>query len=570
MSHQQAAPVRDERNRVRVFDTTLRDGEQSPGISLNRQEKLEIAQQLARLGVDIIEAGFPITSPGDFEAVQAIAREVEGPVICGLARTAKQDIDAAWEAVRDSERPRIHTFIATSDIHIERKLQTTREDVKGQARAAVAQAREYTDDVEFSPEDGSRSDIVYMAEVIQIALDEGATTINVPDTVGYTMPHEYAAMFEELYRLVPGLREVVVSVHCHDDLGLAVANSLAGIEAGCRQVECAINGIGERAGNASLEEIVMLLHTREPSLGLWTGIETTELARTSRLVSRLTGYPVQPNKAIVGRNAFAHEAGIHQDGVLKERTTYEIMDATTVGLRSNAIVLGKHSGRHALREALQEQGIRVEGQALNAAFKRFKEIADRKKSITAMDLEALVTDEPARRRAAGVHAEALRGAGLNAAGPPRERGCGAAGGRGGPGRVLRRRAGRRDLPRDQRGERRARDPARVPHRRGDGGPGRARGGLGGRRGGGTDRVGPGCLHGHHRGGRARVCAGAVGRARPRAARGGRDRIAGHSMNPNPPARVGFGWGRDRCKRRRPDASSGARVRQTHCYQRDKD
>jgi 2-isopropylmalate synthase len=393
MSDQQAVPVRDEQRRVRVFDTTLRDGEQSPGISLNRQEKLEIAQQLARLGVDIIEAGFPITSPGDFEAVQAIAREVEGPVICGLARTGKQDIDAAWEAVRDSERPRIHTFIATSDIHIERKLQTTREDVIGQARAAVAQAREYTDDVEFSPEDGSRSDVQYMAEVIQVALDEGATTINVPDTVGYTMPHEYAAMFEELYRLVPGLRDVTVSVHCHDDLGLAVANSLAGIEAGCRQVECAINGIGERAGNASLEEIVMLLHTREPSLGLWTGIETTEIARTSRLVSRLTGYPVQPNKAIVGRNAFAHEAGIHQDGVLKERTTYEIMDATTVGLRSNAIVLGKHSGRHALREALQEQGIRVDGQALNAAFKRFKEIADRKKSVTAMDLEALVTDE---------------------------------------------------------------------------------------------------------------------------------------------------------------------------------
>ncbi len=397
MSDQQVAPaavpVREERNRVRVFDTTLRDGEQSPGISLNRQEKLEIAQQLARLGVDIIEAGFPITSPGDFEAVQAIAREVEGPVICGLARTGKQDIDAAWEAVRDSERPRIHTFIATSDIHIERKLQTTREDVIGQARAAVAQAREYTDDVEFSPEDGSRSDVQYMAEVIQVALDEGATTINVPDTVGYTMPHEYAAMFEELYRLVPGLRDVTVSVHCHDDLGMAVANSLAGIEAGCRQVECAINGIGERAGNASLEEIVMLLHTREPTLGLWTGIETTEIARTSRLVSRLTGYPVQPNKAIVGRNAFAHEAGIHQDGVLKERTTYEIMDATTVGLRSNAIVLGKHSGRHALREALKEQGIDCDGQALNAAFKRFKEIADRKKSVTAMDLEALVADE---------------------------------------------------------------------------------------------------------------------------------------------------------------------------------
>jgi 2-isopropylmalate synthase len=385
--------ARDDAGRVLIFDTTLRDGEQSPGISLNRQEKLEIAQQLARLGVDVIEAGFPITSPGDFEAVQAIAQEVEGPVICGLARTSKQDIDAAWEAVRDSERPRIHTFIATSDIHIERKLQTTREDVLGQARAAVAHAKQYSDDVEFSPEDGSRSDVAYMAEVIAVALEEGATTINVPDTVGYTMPQEYAAMFAELYRLLPGLRDVVVSVHCHNDLGLAVANSLAGAQAGCRQVECAVNGIGERAGNASLEEVVMLLRTREPSLGLWTGIDTTEIARTSRLVSRLTGYPVQPNKAIVGRNAFAHEAGIHQDGVLKERTTYEIMDASTVGLRSNAIVLGKHSGRHALRQALEELGFAVDGQALNAAFKRFKEIADRKKSLTAMDLEALVADE---------------------------------------------------------------------------------------------------------------------------------------------------------------------------------
>src|SRR5213080_4671032 len=385
--------MREEANRVRIFDTTLRDGEQSPGIALNKSEKVEIALQLARLGVDIIEAGFPITSPGDFEAVQAIARQVEGPVICGLARTAVADIDAAWNAVKDSARPRIHTFIATSDIHIERKLQTTREDVKGQARAAVAHAREYTDDVEFSPEDGSRSDVEYMAEVIQIALEEGASTINVPDTVGYTMPREYAAMFERLYELVPGLREVVLSVHCHDDLGLAVANSLAGVEAGCRQVECAVNGIGERAGNASLEEIVMLLHTRESSLDLWTGINTHEIARTSRLVSRLTGYQVQPNKAIVGRNAFAHEAGIHQDGVLKERTTYEIMDATTIGLETNSIVLGKHSGRHALRKALEELGFEVHGPALNTAFRRFKDLADKKKAITALDLEAIVSDE---------------------------------------------------------------------------------------------------------------------------------------------------------------------------------
>jgi 2-isopropylmalate synthase len=380
-------------DRVYIFDTTLRDGEQSPGISLNVQEKLEIAHQLARLGVDIIEAGFPITSPGDAAAVEAIAKAVEGPVICGLARTSAQDIDAAWNAVKYSERPRIHTFIATSDIHIERKLQTTREDVVGQARAAVAHAKGYCDDVEFSPEDGSRSDIEFMAEVVKVALDEGATTINIPDTVGYTMPHEYAEILGELYRLVPELNDVVVSVHCHDDLGLAVANSFAGLMAGARQVECAINGIGERAGNASLEEIVMLLRTRRSSVSLDTGITTQEIARTSRLVSRLTGYPVQPNKAIVGRNAFAHEAGIHQDGVLKDRTTYEIMDATTIGLQTNQLVLGKHSGRHALKNALEEMGVRVDGQALNTAFKRFKEIADKKKKVTALDLEAIVSDE---------------------------------------------------------------------------------------------------------------------------------------------------------------------------------
>jgi 2-isopropylmalate synthase len=380
-------------DRVYIFDTTLRDGEQSPGISLNVQEKLEIAQQLARLGVDVIEAGFPITSPGDFEAVEAIANQVEGPVICGLARTASADIDAAWNAIKHSDRPRIHTFISTSDIHIEHQLQTTREDVKGQARAAVAHAREYCDDVEFSPMDATRAEVEFTAEVCKIAVEEGATTINIPDTVGYTMPHEYAELFAELYRLVPELEDVVVSVHCHDDLGLAVANSFAGLTAGARQVECAMNGIGERAGNASLEEIVMLLRTRRSSVGLDTNLNTHELARTSRLVSRLTGYAVQPNKAIVGRNAFAHESGIHQDGVLKERTTYEIMDARTVGLETNSIVLGKHSGRHALRQALEDLGYKVSGQALNTAFKRFKEIADRKKHVTAMDLEALVTDE---------------------------------------------------------------------------------------------------------------------------------------------------------------------------------
>jgi 2-isopropylmalate synthase len=385
--------MRDDADRVEIFDTTLRDGEQSPGISLNKQEKLEIAHQLSRLGVDIIEAGFPIASPGDFEAVEAIAREVQGPVICGLARTGFQDIDAAWNAVKDSERPRIHTFISTSDIHIKYQLQTTREDVKGQARAAVAHAKQYTDDVEFSPMDATRSELEYTAEVIQIALDEGATTINVPDTVGYAMPDEYAAMWAELHRLVPGLAGVVTSVHCHDDLGLAVANSLAGLQAGCRQIEGSINGIGERAGNAAIEEVIMLLHTREQSAGLFTAANTTEIARTSRLVSRLTGYPVQPNKAIVGRNAFAHESGIHQDGVLKERTTYEIMDAASIGLEHNSLVLGKHSGRHALRNALEELGFRVDGAALNAAFKRFKAVADKKKKVTALDLEAIVSDE---------------------------------------------------------------------------------------------------------------------------------------------------------------------------------
>ena len=380
-------------DRVLIFDTTLRDGEQSPGISLNAAEKLEIAQQLTRLGVDIIEAGFPIASPGDFEAVQGIARTVEGPVIAALARTQAADIDAAYGAVKDAVRPRIHTFISTSDIHIVHQLQTTREDVLGQARAAVAQARSCVDDVEFSPMDATRSEVEFTAEVVTAAIEEGASTINIPDTVGYAMPHEFAAWLERLYELVPALHDVVLSVHCHDDLGLAVANSFAGIRAGARQVECAVNGIGERAGNASLEEIVMLLSTRQADIGLHTGAVTREIARTSRMVSRLTGYPVQPNKAIVGRNAFAHESGIHQDGVLKERTTYEIMDATSVGLEANSIVLGKHSGRHALRQALEELGFAVSGQTLNVAFKRFKEIADRKKTVTAMDLEALVTDQ---------------------------------------------------------------------------------------------------------------------------------------------------------------------------------
>jgi 2-isopropylmalate synthase len=391
------SPEAADANRVHIFDTTLRDGEQSPGISLNTQEKVEIAQQLARLGVDVIEAGFPITSPGDFEAVQEISRRVEGPVICGLARTHKADIDAAWGAVKDAERPSIHTFISTSDIHIEHQLQSTREDVKGQAKAAVALARSYCERVEFSPMDATRADIEFTAEVCAIAVEEGATVVNIPDTVGYTTPAEYAEYFSRLYELVGGLRDVRTSVHCHDDLGLAVANSYAGVLAGARQVECAVNGIGERAGNCSLEEIVMLLRTRNDVHGLDSGIDTRELARTSRMVSRLTGYAVQPNKAVVGRNAFAHESGIHQDGVLKERSTYEIMDATEVGLESNSIVLGKHSGRHALRDALEQLGFRVEGNALNQAFSRFKQIADKKKQVTALDLEAIVSDEMRER-----------------------------------------------------------------------------------------------------------------------------------------------------------------------------
>ncbi|HEX8158071.1 MAG TPA: 2-isopropylmalate synthase [Solirubrobacteraceae bacterium] len=380
-------------NHVRIFDTTLRDGEQSPGISLNTAEKLEIAHQLARLGVDVIEAGFPIASPGDFEAVQAIAREVQGPIIAGLARAQAPDVEAAARAVADAERPRIHTFISTSDIHIVHQFRSTREDILAQARAAVAHAKSFVDDVEFSPMDATRAELEYTAEVCAAAIEEGATTINVPDTVGYTTPEEYRAYLEGLYRLVPELKDVIVSVHCHDDLGLAVANSYAGLLAGARQVECAINGLGERAGNASLEEIVMLLHTRGDASGLHTAAVTTEISRTSRLVSRLTGYVVQPNKAIVGRNAFAHESGIHQDGVIKERTTYEIMDATSVGLDANSLVLGKHSGRAALKQTLAELGFHVEGQALNMAFRRFKEIADKKKQVTAMDLEALVTDD---------------------------------------------------------------------------------------------------------------------------------------------------------------------------------
>jgi 2-isopropylmalate synthase len=379
-------------DRVVIFDTTLRDGEQSPGISLDQGEKLEIAEQLARLGVDVIEAGFPVASQGDFEAVQAIARGVRGPVICGLSRTALADIDRCWEAIHEAERTRIHTFIATSDIHMKSKLRMTPEQVKEEAARAVIHARRYTDDVEFSPEDASRSDFGFMCEVLQTAVDNGATTLNIPDTVGYGIPEEYASRLRQVRERVSG--DYVISTHCHDDLGLAVANSLAAVHAGARQVECTINGIGERAGNAAMEEIVMALRTRADYFGgLETGIRAEELARSSRLVSRLTGYPVQYNKAVVGRNAFAHESGIHQHGVLTERTTYEIIDPQAVGAGDSQIVLGKHSGRHAFADTLQKLGYELKGDALNQAFARFKELADRKVQLTEADLEALVAEE---------------------------------------------------------------------------------------------------------------------------------------------------------------------------------
>lgn len=382
----------DTANRVIIFDTTLRDGEQSPGISLDQGEKLEIAEQLARLGVDVIEAGFPVASQGDFESVQAIAAGVSGPVICGLSRTSLADIDRCWEAIEAAERARIHVFIATSEVHMRNKLRMTPDEVKAETAQAVSHARGYTDDVEFSPEDASRSDFDFMCEVLQVAVDNGATTLNIPDTVGYAIPEEWAERIRRIRERVRG--DYVISSHCHNDLGLAVANSLAAIQAGARQVECTVNGIGERAGNAAMEEIVMALRTRADFFGgIDTGVRSEELARSSRLVSRLTGYHVQFNKAVVGRNAFAHEAGIHQHGVLSERTTYEIMDPALVGAGESQLVLGKHSGRHAFADALSKMGYDLHGDALTQTFARFKELADRKVTLTEEDLEALVAEE---------------------------------------------------------------------------------------------------------------------------------------------------------------------------------
>jgi 2-isopropylmalate synthase len=389
---------------VKIFDTTLRDGEQSPGATMTSAEKLEVARNLARLGVDIIEAGFPAASPDDLEAVRRIADEVgvpsEGepgaavPVICGLARATKGDIDKAWEAVKGAQKPRLHTFLATSEIHMQHKLNMDREQVVAQVKEMVAYARSLCEDVEFSPEDAGRSDPEFLYQVLEVAIQSGATTLNIPDTVGYTTPEEFGRLIADIIKHTPGISEAItVSVHTHDDLGLATANALAGIGAGARQAEVTVNGIGERAGNTSLEEVVMALKTRHPVYGLETGIDTTQIARISKLVSNYTGISVQPNKAIVGANAFAHEAGIHQDGMLKNQMTYEIMRPEDVGVSQSNLVLGKHSGRHALRARLAEMGHALDEVELDQAFMRFKQLADRKKVITDADLEALIADE---------------------------------------------------------------------------------------------------------------------------------------------------------------------------------
>ncbi|RMF77904.1 MAG: 2-isopropylmalate synthase [Chloroflexi bacterium] len=386
-------------NTVIFFDTTLRDGEQSPGATLSSAEKLEIARQLSRLGVDVIEAGFPAASPDDLKAVQRIAQEVgtaDGPVICGLARAVEGDILTCWEGVKDAAKPRIHTFLGTSDIHLQYQTGMTRQQALEVIRKSVTLARSLCDDVEFSPMDAGRTDPEFLIQVCALAVECGATTLNIPDTVGYVTPQEWYETIENLIQETPGAGPgsgIIWSVHCHNDLGLATANTLAGVRAGARQVEVTINGIGERAGNTSLEEVVMALHTRPQYYGLHTNINTREIMKTSRMVSNYTGMHVQPNKAVVGSNAFAHEAGIHQDGVLKHSSTYEIMTPESVGLAQSQLVLGKHSGRHALKVRLQELGYSVEGDALNQVFARFKELADAKKTVTDADLEALIADE---------------------------------------------------------------------------------------------------------------------------------------------------------------------------------
>ena len=380
-------------HKVFIFDTTLRDGEQTPGANLNVDEKLQIARHLELLNVDVIEAGFPFSSPGDFEAVRAVAREIRGPQIAGLARAFVQDIDACWEAVKEATNPRIHTFISTSDIHLKHQMRKSREEVLEMAVAAVKYACRYTANVEFSAMDASRSDLDYVVQVFTAVIEAGATTLNFPDTVGYAIPEEFGAKIKYLVDHIPNLHRAILSVHCHNDLGLAVANTLAAVSNGVRQVEVTINGLGERAGNASLEEVVMSLATRGDLLNYYTDIVTQYIYPTSRLTSKLSGVPVQPNKAIVGANAFAHESGIHQDGLLKSKITYEIMTPESVGIPKSSLVLGKHSGRHAFRERIIEMGYSLEDKELNLAFKRFKALSDMKKDIYTEDIEMIIMDE---------------------------------------------------------------------------------------------------------------------------------------------------------------------------------
>ncbi len=380
-------------DKIIIFDTTLRDGEQAAGGSLNLNEKLEIARQLEKLGVDVIEAGFPISSPGDFESVKLIAQEVRGSTICGLARAKPDDVDRAWEAVKGAAHPRIHVFVSSSDIHLMHGMKKTREEILQLAGDMVARAKGYTSDIEFSPMDASRTEPAYLYQILRAAIEAGATTLNIPDTVGYSIPDEFGRLIGGIFQNVPGIEKTVVSMHCHNDLGLAVANSLEAVRHGCRQVECTINGIGERAGNASLEEIVMAIKTRSDLFNLSTDIDTRQIYKTSRMVSELTGFSVQPNKAIVGANAFRHESGIHQDGVIKMPITFEIMDPKTVGIPSSSLVLGKLSGRHALRERLAELGYSMTDEDFNRVFRAFKELADKKKEVTDRDIESLVAEE---------------------------------------------------------------------------------------------------------------------------------------------------------------------------------
>ncbi|MDD2767702.1 MAG: 2-isopropylmalate synthase [Methylococcus sp.] len=392
-----------------IFDTTLRDGEQSPGASMTRDEKVRIAKALERLKVDVIEAGFPAASPGDFESVQAVARTIKDSAVCGLARALDRDIDRAGEALKEARRARIHTFIATSPIHMQHKLQMSSDQVVEYAVKAVKRARQYTDDVEFSPEDAGRSEEDFLCRILEAVIDAGATTLNIPDTVGYAFPEQFGRMIGRLIERIPNSDKAVFSVHCHNDLGLAVANSLAAVLHGARQVECTINGLGERAGNAALEEVVMAVRTRKDLFHCHTDIDTREIVACSKLVSSITGFPIQPNKAIVGANAFAHESGIHQDGVLKSRETYEIMSAEDVGWSANRMVLGKHSGRNAFRTRMLELGIEFASeQELNAVFQRFKVLADKKHEIFDEDLQALITEAGAESEDERVKLIALR------------------------------------------------------------------------------------------------------------------------------------------------------------------